>query len=94
MLRTVSLTLLLVSAVLVGLSSGAAAAGARHHRHGYYVPYAVNGPCQTFHYQVVQIRNNRVTRAYLQPQAYCGLPHEADPSDISNGSSGSLTEAR
>jgi hypothetical protein len=44
---------------------------------------------------VITVRNFRLVRAGLQPQAYCGLPRQANPSDQTNTNEGSgLTDIR
>ena len=88
------LPILSLCAGAVVMSAAAAAAATGHHHHAYYGPYAVYGPCQTFHYQVITFRNARLARAGLQPQAYCGVPRQANPSDQTNSSGGGLNEIR
>ncbi len=89
MKRSPSPTFALCVALAIASSSGVMAATV-HHRHVYYSPYRFYGPCQVFHYQVVEIRNFRLTRAYLQPRGYCGLPHQADPAGAND--TGSLNQ--
>ena len=84
----------ILSLCAVAMSAAAPAAATGHHRHVYYGLYAAYGPCQTFHYQVVTLRNFRLARAGLQPQAYCGVPHQANPSDQTNSSGGGPNEIR
>jgi hypothetical protein len=85
----------ILGASLLVLSAVSALAAPAHRYHGYAVPYRVYGPCQTFHYQVVEIRRSRVMRAGLQPQSYCGVPREADPTQLNDsaGSTGADTDA-
>jgi hypothetical protein len=44
--------------------------------------------------KVITFRNFRLARAGLQPQAYCGVPRQANPSDQTNSTGGGLNEIR